>query len=66
MVTISFLTFVAVIHTYAKQKHLGCKKSARPIRSSIVNRYVRSKTLMAAEAKKLLIRNLFSSLNDIQ
>ena len=25
---------------YAKQKHLGCKKSARPIRSSIANRYV--------------------------
>ena len=25
---------------YAKQKHPGCKESARPIRRSIVNRYV--------------------------
>ena len=27
-------------YIYAKQKHPGCKKSARPIRSSIANRYV--------------------------
>ena len=43
---------------YAKQKHPGCKKSARPIRSSIANRYVRPKTLISVEAKKLLIKNL--------
>ena len=42
--------------TYAKQKHPGCKKSARPIRSSIVNRYVRPKTLISVEVKKLLIK----------
>ena len=46
-----------------KQKHPGYKKSARPIRSSIANRYVRSKTLISVEAKKLLI---FNYLNDIQ
>ena len=51
---------------YAKQKHLGCKKSARPIRSSIANRYVQPKTLISVEAKKLLIKNLFNYLNDIQ
>ena len=34
-------------------------KSARPIRSNIVNRYVRPKTLISAEAKKLVI--LFST-----
>ena len=45
---------------------LGVKKSARPIRSSIANRYVRPKTLISVEAKKLLIKNLFNYLNDIQ
>ena len=35
----------------AKQKHLGCKKSARPIRSS----YKRPKTLISSKAKKLNI-----------
>ena len=49
-----------------KQKHPGCKKSAKPIRSSIVNRYVRPKTLISVEAKKSLIKNLFNYLNDIQ
>ena len=49
-----------------KQKHPGCKKSVRPIRSSIVNRYVRPITLISVEAKKLLIKNLFNYLNDIQ
>ena len=49
-----------------KQKHLGRKKSARPIRSSIANRYVRPKTLISVEAKKLFIKNLFNYLNDIQ
>ena len=41
-------------------------KSLRPIRSSIANRYVRPKTLILVEAKKLLIKNLFNYLNDIQ
>ena len=36
---------------YAKQKHPGCKKSVRPIRSSIANRYVQPKTLISVEAK---------------
>ena len=54
------------VYIYAKQKHPGCKKSVRPIRSSIVNRYVRPKTLISVEAKKLLIKNLFNYLNDIQ
>ena len=65
----SLLVNLGDIHTqyiYAKQKHLGCKKSARPIRSSIANRYVRPKTLISFEAKKLLIKNLFHYLNDIQ
>ena len=47
-----------LVNWYAKQKQLGCKKSARPIRSSIANRYVRPKTLISVEAKKLLIKNL--------
>ena len=54
------------VNNHAKQKHPGCKKSARPIRSSIANRYVRPKTLISFEAKKLLIKNLFNYLNDIQ
>ena len=33
---------------------------------SIANRYVRPKTLISVEAKKLLIKNLFHYLNDIQ
>ena len=45
---------------------LGIKKSARPIRSRIANKYVRPKTLISVEAKKLLIKNLFNYLNDIQ
>ena len=36
------------------------------IRSSNANRYVRPKTLISVEAKKLLIKNLFNYLNDIQ
>ena len=63
----SFKVFFSVFcNTYAKQKHPGYKKSARPIRSSIVHKYVRSKTLISAEAKKLLIKNLFNCLNDIR
>ena len=37
----------------AKQKHLGCKKSVRPIRSH--NGYKRPKTLISSKAKKLNI-----------
>ena len=44
----------------------GVNKGARPIKSSIANRYVRPKTLISVEAKKLLITNLFNYLNDIQ
>ena len=42
----------ALVYHHAKQKHPGCKKSARPIRSSIANRYVQPKTLISVEAKK--------------
>ena len=47
---------------------LGVKKvqGQSAIRSSIANRYVRPKTLISVEAKKLLIKNLFNYLNDIQ
>ena len=48
-----------VVYSDAKQKHPRCKKGTRPIRSSITNRYVRPKTLISVEAKKLLIKNLF-------
>ena len=58
------LKYICII--IAKQKHPGCKKSARSIRSSIANRYVRPKTLISVEAKKLLNKNLFNYLNDIQ
>ena len=68
LLTVSDTYVVAtyLVKQYAKQKHPGCKKSARPIRSSIANRYVRPKTLISVEAKKLLIKNLFNYLNDIQ
>ena len=33
-------TVSILLYINAKQNHLGCKKSARPIRSSIANRYV--------------------------
>ena len=62
-------TFIAMslLVSYAKQKHPGCKKSVRPIGSSIANRYVRPKTLISVKAKKLLIKNLLARyLNDIQ
>ena len=55
------LCMLYLSYYYAKQKHLGCKKSARPIRSSITNRYVRPKTLISVEAKKWLIKNLFTT-----
>ena len=53
--------WITMYITNAKQKHPGCKKSARPIRSSIANRYVRPKPLISVEAKKLLIKNLLST-----
>ena len=47
------------------KKHLGCKISVRPIRSNIANRHVRLyKTLISADAKKLLTRTIFNTLND--
>ena len=49
------------VKLYAKQKHSGCKKSARPIRSSIANRYVLPKSLISVEAKQLLIKNLLTT-----
>ena len=57
--TVTYPLDVYVTATYysrlhAKQKHLGCKKSARPIRSNVANRHVRLKTLISAGAKKLL------------
>ena len=61
----SLLLSTTVIND-AKQKHLGCKKSARPIRSNIANRQARPKGLISAEAKKLLYQNIFNSLNDTQ
>ena len=35
-------------------------KNARPIRSNIANRHVRPKTLISAEAKKLLTKTIFN------
>ena len=54
------------VYTYAKQKHPGCKKSARPIRSSPT--YVRPKALTSAKAKKSFIKDIsnYSDLNDLQ
>ena len=49
----------------AKQKHPGCKKSARPIRSSIANRYVQPKTLISVEAKKFTYQKSVIYLNDV-
>ena len=55
-----------VIHN-AKQKHPGCKKVRGQSEAALqICRYVRSKTLISVEAKKLLIKNLFHYLNDIQ
>ena len=48
----------AITSVYTSKNVAGCKKSARPIRSSIANRHVRPKTLISVEAKKLLIKNL--------
>ena len=61
----SLLLSTSVIND-AKQKHLGYKKSVRPIRSNIANRQARPKGLISAEAKKLLYQNIFNSLNDTQ
>ena len=43
-------------------KNTWGEKSAKPIRSNIVNRHVRPKTLISAEAKKLLYQNCFQLL----
>ena len=51
----------------AKQKHPGCKKVQGQSEAALIaNRYVRPKTLISVEAKKLFIKNLFRYLNDIQ
>ena len=46
-----------------KTKNTLCIKKVRGQHGS-VNRYARLKTLISAEAKKLLIKNLFNYLND--
>ena len=65
----AIITLLCVLHlgvdvttyNYMLNKNtLGVKK-ARPIRSSIANRYVRPKPLISVEAKKLLIKNLLST-----
>ena len=63
-------TYIAIIihvtYVHAKQKCLGCKKSARPIRSSPT--YVQPKALISAEAKKSpsRIQDVSNYLNEIQ
>ena len=45
------------VYSYAKQKHLGCKKArgqSEVSSSNIANRQARPKGLISAEAKKLL------------
>ena len=44
------MVIIYMLSTNVKQKHPGCKKSARPIRSSPT--YLRPKALISAEAKK--------------
>ena len=52
-----------MLHVYCtKQKHSGCKKSARPIRSSPI--YVQPKALISAEAKKSPIKDVSNYLNE--
>ena len=46
---------------------LGVKKVRGQLEAALqIRRYVRPKTLISVEAKKLLIKNLFNYLNDIQ
>ena len=52
---VQIILFVIYVLLYAKQKHLGCKKSARPIRSHLQWLYKRPKTLISSKAKKLNI-----------
>ena len=60
-VLLAYLTgkimYLVVAKLSAKQKHLG-HKNERPIRSNIANRQVQPKTLISAEAKKLLYQNI--------
>ena len=50
-------------YIHAKQKHPGCKKSARPRRSSIVNGqlHMQQKALISTEAKKLFTKILLAA-----
>ena len=50
---------LATIYIYILNKNTWGVKNARPIRSNIANRQVRPKTLISAEAKKLLYQNYF-------
>ena len=44
---------------YAKQKHPGCKKVRGQSEAALqIGSYVRPKSLISVEAKKLLIKNL--------
>ena len=47
-----YISLFSNVICYAKQKQPGCKKSARPIRSSIANGHKRPKTLISGKAKK--------------
>ena len=60
-----FVTKAMPISYYinAKQKYPGCKKIARPIRSSPIATYVRP--LISAEAKKSPIKDVSNYLNDM-
>ena len=51
-------------YAYAKQKHAGCKMCEANQKQQC--KYVRPKTLISAEAKKLLIKIFFDYLNDTQ
>ena len=49
---------------YAKQKHPGCTKKARPRRSSIVNGYICNKSFDINRSQEIIYQNPLSCLND--
>ena len=52
---------LCVCQINAKQKHPGCKKVRSQSEAALqIGTYVRPKTLISVEAKKLLIRNIFN------
>ena len=59
---------LCVVYVYiTKQKHPGCKTVRGQSEAALqIGSYVRPKTLISVVAKKLLIKNLFHYLNDIQ